>query len=176
MTTSDNGIAMGQDFEGFNPIPNNDPDGNSQVGYGCFLHSGPVDFEHNAIDRHYRDNPISREEADQLYRQHIKGICEPKLNRLMATCTLTRNQFDALSDFIFNEGDFTNDTLDNKFKNNGLIKCFREGRLNDVPEQIMRWVYGDGRVLPGLVRRRKAEVQMWQFGKWIKTQGASNGA
>jgi len=179
MTTSDNGIAMGQFFEGFSATPNNDPDGNAQVGYGCRLHSGPVDD--CGLCSHYKANPLTPQQGDAMYRQHVREICEPRLNRLLATFPLTQNQYDALSDFVYNEGDFTNDTEPGKFKSNHLIICFREGRLNDVPDQLMRWVYGDGKVLPGLVRRRTAEVQMWQWGTWqayavpARTQGAASG-
>lgn len=173
MTTSDNGIAMGKDFEGFVPVPNNDCDGNAQVGYGCLIHSGPVDDCDTC--KFYKANPLTEEQGDALYRKHVAGICDPKLNKLMATCPLTQNQFDALSDFLYNEGDFTCDTANNKFKDNRLLKVLKAGQYGDVPEQLMRWVYGDGKVLPGLARRRTAECQMWQFGTYM-AQAAVNGS
>jgi GH24 family phage-related lysozyme (muramidase) len=172
MKTSDNGIAMTKSFEGFSAVPYNDSDGNSTIGNGCLLHSGPVDYS-NAIDAHFRDNPMTEEEADAMLRQHVKGVCEPKLNRLLLTCPLNQNQFDALSDFVYHQGDFTNDTLNNKFKNNHLLKALKSGQYGDVPEQLMRWVYGGGKIQNGLVKRQQAEVQMWQWGTWVKSQATN---
>lgn len=67
---------------------------------------------------------------------------------------LNQNQFDALTSFVYNCGP------------GGLAgnvgRAVVEGRDDAVPEYLSRWNKGGGRVLAGLVRRRKAEGQMWR--------------
>jgi lysozyme len=38
------------------------------------------------------------------------------------------------------------------------------GELDDVPDEIRKWKWGGGRVLPGLVIRREGEVGLWNRG------------
>jgi lysozyme len=43
-----------------------------------------------------------------------------------------------------------------------LLKRILSLEFEDVPRQFMRWVYGGGRILPGLVRRRGEEARLFQ--------------
>ena len=68
---------------------------------------------------------------------------------------LTDNQFGALVSFSFNvgHGAFSRSTL----------RTFVNQQLFDkVPSQFMRWTKSNGKELPGLVRRRRAEVNLWE--------------
>ena len=67
---------------------------------------------------------------------------------------ITQNQFDALVDFCFNagRGNFLQSTL------------LRKVNLEDfagVAVQFGLWVHAGGEVVPGLVRRRKAEAALF---------------
>lgn len=63
---------------------------------------------------------------------------------------LTDAQLCALADFAFNVGV-------GAYRASTLRKRVEVGDWEGARVQLMRWVYGGGRVLPGLVRRRAAE-------------------
>lgn len=63
---------------------------------------------------------------------------------------LNQHQFDALVSFAFNVGI-------GAFQKSTLLKLLNVGDYASVPAQMARWNKGGGKVLPGLVRRRRAE-------------------
>lgn len=98
---------------------------------------------------------ITKEKAIQLLELDIKDarsqvvkIVKPKLEP---------NQLDAITDFVFNLGI-------GKLKDSTLLQCINNGRFYDVPTQLKRWIYANGKVLDGLVRRRNIEAQLWEKG------------
>lgn len=68
---------------------------------------------------------------------------------------INQNQFDALVSFAYNVGV-------NALKTSTLLKKVN-ANTNDptIRDEFMRWVYGGGVVLPGLVNRRKAEANLY---------------
>jgi lysozyme len=75
--------------------------------------------------------------------------------------SLTPYQEAALVDFVFNFGEA-------KFKTSTILKVINQGRLTEVQAQLRRWVHAQTdadpelEVLPGLVKRRAAEVVLWE--------------
>jgi lysozyme len=67
---------------------------------------------------------------------------------------LSDNQFAALTDFVFNEGP-------GAFAGSTMLKKLNEGGYALVPACLKSWVFVDGRVVAGLVRRRAAEAALW---------------
>lgn len=67
--------------------------------------------------------------------------------------SLTAYQRDALISFVYNCGPGG--------LSGNVGRAVREGRDAEVPEFLSRWNKGGGRILAGLVRRRKAEGQLW---------------
>ena len=67
---------------------------------------------------------------------------------------LTDNQFAALVDFVFNEGA-------GAFAGSTLLKKLNEGGYALVPACLKSWIFDNGKVVPGLVRRRAAEATLW---------------
>lgn len=67
---------------------------------------------------------------------------------------LNDNQFAALVDFVFNEGP-------GAFAGSTMLKKLNEGGYGLVPACLKSWVFVDGRVVAGLVRRRAAEAALW---------------
>ncbi len=67
---------------------------------------------------------------------------------------LTQNQFDALVSFEYNIGY-------SKLSASTLLRLLNSGDYKGASDQFGRWVYGGGKILPGLVRRRKAETQLF---------------
>lgn len=67
---------------------------------------------------------------------------------------MNQGQFNVLVSFVFNVGV-------GAFRRSTLLQEINEGNYKGVPAQLKRWVYQDGEVLNGLVRRRKMEAEMF---------------
>ena len=95
---------------------------------------------------------ITEAQADALLNGDVL-IVEQFLNGL--NITLTQGQFDALVDFCFNLGQqkLLNSTL--------LAKISVHATDDEIAAQFRRWVYGGGKKLNGLVKRREWEVAQW---------------
>lgn len=70
------------------------------------------------------------------------------------TVPLNQNQFDALVSFAFNVGD-------GAFRSSTLLKLLNQGRYDDVPTQLRRWIRDNGHVVQGLINRREKEITLW---------------
>ena len=95
---------------------------------------------------------ITKEQAEELLRQDI----ETAENIVSAECpNLRQCQFDALVSFVFNVGggNFRKSTLLKKIKSNPDD--------NSIMDEFLRWVYANGVVLPGVQKRRLAEMRLY---------------
>ena len=68
---------------------------------------------------------------------------------------ISQNQFDAMVDFCFNAGR-------GNFLQSTLLKKVNLGDFAGAVVQFGLWVHAGGEVVPGLVRRRKAEAALFQ--------------
>lgn len=66
---------------------------------------------------------------------------------------LSDNTFSAVTSITFNCGCAT-------MRKSTLFKNLQQGNIKEACGQFPRWVYGGGKVLPGLVTRRDAEKQL----------------
>lgn len=124
------------------------PAGVLTIGYGHTLNVKPGDV-------------ISKDTADRLFVEDVERV-ERQLDAENYSKHLSQGQYDAVIDFIFNLGwgKYRSSTLRKK------LLC----NVNDVtiPDEFRRWVYGtDPKTgakikLPGLVKRREWEAQMYE--------------
>ncbi len=96
---------------------------------------------------------ITEVQADVLLNGDIINV-ENFLNKL--GLKLKQGQFDALVDFCFNLGQqkLLESTL--------YTKILDHASDDDIAAQFRRWVYGGGKKLNGLVKRREWEVTQWK--------------
>ena len=95
---------------------------------------------------------ITEAEAEKLLVDDLK-TAEEEINS--HNLPLKQHQFDALVSFVFNVGT-------GAFRTSTLLKRIKEDVNHpDIPNQFNRWVYGNGKVLPGLVRRRNEEAKLY---------------
>ena len=96
---------------------------------------------------------ITKVQADVLLKGDVLNV-ENSLNKL--NLDLTQGQFDAIVDFCFNLGmaKFIGSTL--------YTKILVHATDDEIATQFRRWVYGGGKKLDGLVKRREWEVQQWK--------------
>ena len=139
MKTSPKGIALIKEFEGLRLKAYLCPGGVWTIGYGhtAGVKPGMV---------------ISEAQAEEYLKADLITF-ENYLNGL--GLAINQNQFDALISFIYNvgTGNFSSSTLLSKVKANPLD--------NSIMDEFLRWVYSKGRVLPGLQRRRLAEMKLY---------------
>ena len=95
---------------------------------------------------------ITQTKADELFVFEIVS----KSNVLTAmNLKINQNQYDSLCSFIYNlgMGSFNSSTLLKKIKLNPTDESIRA--------EFMKWINNDGKVLKGLIRRRKAEADLY---------------
>jgi GH24 family phage-related lysozyme (muramidase) len=68
---------------------------------------------------------------------------------------VNQNEFDALVDFAYNAGA-------KNLLNSTLLKKLNAGDRKGAAKEFERWVYADGQILGGLVRRRMAERVLFE--------------
>ncbi len=68
----------------------------------------------------------------------------------MLAVEVSDNEFGALASFAFNLGT-------GNLRSSTLLKKLNAGDRAGAADQFTRWVYADGKMLPGLVKRRAAE-------------------
>jgi len=97
---------------------------------------------------------ISPQEAERLLRGDLK-TAEDAVRNLIAV-ELNDNEFSALVSFTFNVGA-------GALKNSTLRRRLNLGdnRTSVANEEFRKWVWAGGKVLPGLVRRRGAERDLF---------------
>lgn len=74
--------------------------------------------------------------------------------RNLVKVPLNDNQYGALVSFVFNVGATA-------FKTSTLLRLLNAGDYLGAQTQFPRWVHGGGKVLPGLVTRRAAEMKLF---------------
>lgn len=101
----------------------------------------------------YEGQTITEFEAEEFLRSDLIWF-EQEVKRLI-NVSLTQHEFDAIVSFTFNTGSgaLSESTFCRRI-NSGENKtqCFRE--------EFPKWVNGPNGPLPGLVRRRNAEVEL----------------
>lgn len=139
MKTSPKGIALIKEFEGLRLKAYKCPGGVWTIGYG---HTAGV--KHGMV--------ISERQAEEYLKADLIAF-EKYLNGL--GLAINQNQFDALISFIYNvgTGNFSRSTL--------LRKVRANPQDNSIMDEFLRWVNSKGRVLPGLQRRRLAEMKLY---------------
>lgn len=95
---------------------------------------------------------ITEKTADAFLRQDIRNA-EHCVNQMGVD--LTQGQFDALVSFVFNIG----------------VQAFRISTLRrlimsnpddlEIADEFRRWVYAGNKKLPGLIKRREKEIELY---------------
>lgn len=100
-------------------------------------------------------NGISLDAAERLLLADCDGF-ERAVNEAVKV-PITQNQFDALVSFAFNLGG-------GALRRSNLLRKLNAGDYQGAAAEFQNWVKSNGQVLPGLVRRRKAEAELFLKG------------
>ena len=146
MKTSEKGLAMIKEFEGFKSKPYKCPAGVPTIGYGST-------FYLNGSKVKLTDRAISEKEASELL---IKSLAkyENTIN-VAVKVPLDQNEFDALVSFVYNLGS-------GNFISSTLLKLINANASPvEVSQQFIKWNKCNGEPLDGLTRRREAERDLY---------------
>lgn len=105
---------------------------------------------------------ITQQTADELFESDIARF-EAELQRWMQidhVKPLTQNQYDALVSFAYNVGTVA-------LRRSTLWKkvCANPSD-SDIADEFRKWVHAKGKVLPGLVKRRATEANIYTTGNY----------
>ena len=157
MTVSDSMVEVLKQEEGFASKPYYDY-GQYTVGYGTKCPDDMYD--------EYMENGISEEAAETLLRNYL-SYTENTINKKFIDkygLTLTQGQFDALVSITYNCGSAwiyeTTGTLHNAVKNGATG--------SELIHAFTLWCSAGGKILPGLVRRRLSEANMFLNGQYSR--------
>jgi lysozyme len=152
MSINEAGLDIIRDSEGLRLKAYRDPIGILTIGYG-----------HTGADVKY-DSVITHEIAERLLLQDLKyaeGIVTKHVKPM-----LNENQFSALVSFVFNVGagcagvksGFV--TLRNGLTST-MLKLINASKFDEAAEEFPKWAKAGGIELPGLVKRRNREMQLF---------------
>ena len=140
MNVSLNCAAITKQFEGCKLEAYKCPAEKWTIGYG---HTGPDVYDKLKIDQARADYLLMLDL--QSAQNTVNNMVEPQINQ---------NQFDALCDFVFNCGA-------GNFQHSTLLKLVNDKKFDDAVLEFSKWTKGGGKVLPGLVKRRAAEAELF---------------
>lgn len=159
MSTSEAGINLIKSFEGCSLKPYLCPAGLPTIGWGHLIK--PKEAAKFAAG-------ITQEQADTLLLLDL-AITEQAVDRLI-NVPLNGNQFDSLVSFIFNLGA-------QRLQAGTLRQKLNRGDYEGAAAEFSKWIWGGGKKLPGLIRRREAERALfctpmpqqsnWDILKWM---------
>ncbi|MGL5051039.1 MAG: lysozyme [Fusobacteriaceae bacterium] len=139
MKISDLGINLIKKFEGCKLNAYTCPSGVWTIGYG---HTKGVK----------KSDTITLETAEKLLREDLTSFEKQVYNLIIYK--VRQCEFDALVSFTYNIGA-------GAFKDSTMLKYLNQKRKDLVPEQFARWNKSNGKVLAGLVKRRKFETDLF---------------
>ncbi len=141
--TNSRGIELIKFFEGFKPTTYICSGGHPTIGFG------------HKILSHENYKRISKIDAEGILKQDL-FIAEKSVLRSI-TNILNDDQFSALASFTFNLGGAA-------LQRSTLRQKINYGLYDEAGAELLRWIYADGRILPGLIKRRKAEYNLFISG------------
>ena len=146
MRINHEGLELIKAFEGFKAKPYKCPADVPTIGYGATYYP-------NGDKVKMTDPPIDEWVATELLAVILEEF-EGYVNSYV-TSTLNDNQFSALVSFTYNLGpaNLRSSTL--------LKKVNRDPNDPSIADEFAKWVKAGGKTLKGLVRRRKAEAELY---------------
>ena len=166
MKLSKAGEDLMHKYEGFRNKPYLCPAHIWTIGYGHVLYQEQIRLpvvrvpdKHTPIIRKEmplkpEDNRVwSKEEINELFRVDVESF-ERGVLRLVPGCVSRQGSFDALVSISYNFG------LGNLQRSTIRMRANR-GDWEGAADAFRAWTKGGGKVLPGLVKRREAEIALF---------------
>ncbi|TXD13967.1 lysozyme [Extensimonas vulgaris] len=143
-------IELAKRFEGFHRVPKHDP-GRAHP-YICPAGYWTIGYGHLCDATH---PPISEAEAEDYLTRDLQAALDATLRCCPVLATGPEGRLSAIVDFTLNLGA-------GRLQTSTLRRRVNQRDWVAAGQELRRWVYGGGRVLPGLVARREVEAALMQ--------------
>lgn len=141
-------VDLAKRFEGFHRVPKSDP-GRAHP-YVCPAGFWTIGYGHLCDPTH---PPISEDEAEAYLARDLVTALDATLRFCPVLATEPEGRLAAIVDFTFNLGT-------GRLQTSTLRRRVNQQDWTAAVTELRRWVYGGGRVLPGLVSRRETEAAL----------------
>ena len=152
-------IELAKRFEGFHRVARADL-GRAQP-YICPAGYWTIGYGHLCDPKH---PPITEAEADVYLVRDLQTALAATLRYCPVLTTGPEERLAAIVDFTFNLGA-------GRLQTSTLRRRINQRDWTSAASELRRWVYGGGKVLPGLVARRKAEAALISSREPIAEEG-----
>ena len=139
-------IELAKRFEGFHRVARADP-GRAQP-YICPAGYWTIGYGHLCDPKH---PPITAAEAEIYLARDLQSALAATLRYCPVLATEPEGRLAAIVDFAFNLGA-------GRLQTSTLRRRINQRDWVAAAIELRRWIYGGGKVLPGLVTRREAET------------------
>lgn len=146
-------IDLAKRFEGFHRVARADP-GRAHP-YVCPAGYWTIGYGHLCDSKH---PPITAAEAESYLATDLRTALNATLRYCPVLASEAEVRLAAIVDFTFNLGA-------GRLQTSTLRRRVNQRDWSDAASELRRWVYGGGKVLPGLVARREAEVMLVAAGR-----------
>lgn len=142
-------ITLAKQFEGFHRVPKFDLERRAHP-YICPAGYWTIGYGHLCDPQH---PPITEAEADVYLARDLITALNASLRFCPVLATGQENRLAAIVDFTLNLGA-------GRLQTSTLRRRINQQDWSSAARELRRWVYGGGKILPGLMARREAEVAM----------------
>jgi len=143
-------ITLAKHFEGFHRVPKSDPLRRARP-YVCPAGYWTIGYGRLCSPNH---PPITQDQAEDYLEEDLKRALNAALRCCPVLASEPSARLAAVVDFAFNLGT-------GRLEASTLRRRINQRNWVQAAGELRRWVHGAGRVLPGLVARREAEVQLF---------------
>ena len=141
-------IDLAKRFEGFCRVPKSDPD--RAYPYVCPAGFWTIGYGHLCDPKH---SSITVDEGEAYLAADMADALRATLRYCPVLTTEPDGRLAAIVDFTFNLGA-------GRLQASTLRRRVNQRDWTGAAQELLRWVHGGGRVLPGLVLRREAELAL----------------
>ena len=140
-------VGLAKRFEGFHRVPKHDPQRRAHP-YICPAGFWTIGYGHLCKPDH---PPITEDDGEAYLTRDLRSALNATLRYCPVLATESEGRLAAIVDFTFNLGA-------GRLQTSTLRHRVNQRDWSSAARELRRWVYGAGKVLPGLVARREAEV------------------
>ncbi len=141
-------VDLAKRFEGFHRVPKSDP-GRAHP-YVCPAGFLTIGYGHLCDPQH---PPITEIEAEEYLAADLMTALNATLRFCPVLSTEPEGRLAAIVDFTFNLGA-------GRLQTSTLRRRINQRDWAASAQELCRWIYGGGKMLPGLAARRAAEVHI----------------
>ena len=141
-------IDLAKRFEGFCRVPKSDPD--RAYPYVCPAGFWTIGYGHHCDAKH---PPITMEDGEAYLAADMAEALSATLRYSPVLATEPEGRLAAIVDFTFNLGA-------GRLQTSTLRRRINQRDWAAAGTELQRWVYGGGKVLPGLVIRRITDAKL----------------